>query len=106
MKALIYTFLALFIWTLVPVDATASRDNRQEHRSTDSRKSSDYGRHDKRDHGKKNHNKHHRQVVQRRPQHWQPTRVKYVPVPVYRSYIVPTGYVYASTPGVVLYFNW
>ena len=46
MKSLIYTFLALFIWTMVPVDAIASRDNHQNRQSTSYRESTNYDRED------------------------------------------------------------
>lgn len=107
MKSLIYTFLALFIWTLVPVDAIASRGDRQEHRSTSYRESADHERYEKKRHHKKHYRKHHRQAKHVRPRHWQPTqRVRYVPAPVYRSYVIPSGYVYSTSPGVTLFFSW
>ena len=110
MKTLIYTFLALFIWASIPVDAIASRRERNDHRSSTYSENNSHDRHEKRykkRHEVKKHRKHYRKSQRRTPQHWRPaTRVRYIPAPVYRSYVVPSGYVYTSTPGVSLYFSW
>lgn len=106
MKTLIYTFLALFIWVSIPIDAMASRGDRNDRRSTTYRESTNHDRHGER-HEVRKHRKHNRQTHYRRAQHWRPApRVKYVYYPEYRSYDVPSGYVYSATPGVTLYFSW
>ncbi len=107
MKALIYTFLALFISASIPVDAIASRGDRHERRSATYSENTDHNRYEKRHHNKKHYRKHHRKTRHIRPQHWRPTqRVQYVPAPVYRSYIAPSGYFFTTAPGVTFYFSW
>ena len=106
MRTLIYTFLALFIWASIPVDAIASRGDKSDQRSTNYSENRDYDRHGK-SHKVNKHRKHHRKSQYKRPQHWRPTqRVRYVPAPVYRSYVVPSGYIYSAAPGMTLYFSW
>lgn len=112
MRTLIYTFLALFIWASIPVDAIASRGDRNDRRSStySERGNHDrhnYDRHDKRHEVRKGHRSHHRKVHYRRAEHWHPApRVKYGTIPEYRSYSIPSWYVYSSTPGITLYFSW
>jgi len=108
MKALVYTFLALFIWTLVPTAAIASRGDRGDRHAATYRENTDHHRHGKRHEFKKHQHREHRKAYNHRPQHWHgtTTRVKYVPYPVYRSYDIPSGYVYSTSPGVTLYFSW
>ena len=85
MKTLIYTFLALFIWVSIPIDAMASRGDRNDRRSTTYRENTNHDRHGKR-HEVRKHLKHKRQTHYRRAQHWRPApRVKYVYYPEYRS---------------------
>lgn len=106
MRTLIYTFMAMFIWTMVPTDAIASRGDRHDRQRTGYSERHDYDRYGKRYVAKKRHRRHHNHARYQRYRYWRPAPVRRIYVPEYRPINLSSGYIYTTSPGVSLYFSW
>jgi Ni/Co efflux regulator RcnB len=117
MKTMIFTLMAMFIWTMMPIEAIADKGdrtanhNRQTSRNYEQNRYDRHGerhdRYEKRRIIKREHRKHRRQVQSQRVEHrYRTPQVRQTQYRDYRTYIIPSGYVYTSTPGVSLYFSW
>jgi hypothetical protein len=117
MKTMILTFMAMFIWTMMPIEAIADKGDRTSQHNRRTAVSYDQNRYDR--HGerhnryerkriiKREHRNHRRQARHQKVEYRHQTpQVRYTPYQDYRTYIIPSGYVYTSTPGVSLYFSW
>jgi hypothetical protein len=118
MKTLIFTFMAMFIWTMLPIDAIADKGDRATVRNRRTAVNYEQNRYDR--HGERHdrYEKRRRIKQQKQRQHRRQARhqrveyrnqmpqVRHTPYQDYRTYIIPSGYVYTSAPGVSFYFRW